>query len=221
MIKEKIENLVNQALAKLGVPEGMVKVVLDHPADPSFGDYSTNVAMLLAKSLSMPFPGTSKKPIDLAQKIASEIEREISGSKDSPVKSVAAAQPGFINFHLSNKFFADSLKQVLSEKVWYGKNTRLWNKKIIIEHTNLNPFKPFHIGHLVNNAIGESLSRILEFQDVKLTRASYGGDVGLHVAKTLWGVMKREDVPSDAEAETKAMSPAMLHTKLIRRQRKR
>src|SRR5581483_6064694 len=131
---------------------------------------------------------TTKNPLDLADKIAEKIREELKLTKNESIDHVEAVGPGFVNFYLSKNAFLETIKEILEKKVWYGKNTKLWNKKIIIEHTNLNPFKPFHIGHLVNNAVGESLSRLLEFQDAKLSRATYGGDVGLHVAKTVWGM---------------------------------
>jgi arginyl-tRNA synthetase len=198
-IKEKIENLIRDVIEKQGVPKDAVQIKLDHPADPAFGDYSTNVAMLLSKSL-----GVGKNPLAMAEKIAEQLNAEISHSKHSPVSMVKAAAPGFVNFYLSKEFFAETVADVLDKAAWYGKNTKMWNKKIIIEHTNLNPYKPVHIGHLVNNSIGESLSRILEFQDAKITRATYGGDVGLHVAKALWGMLRLiADFPREGDLKTK------------------
>ena len=60
----------------------------------------------------------------------------------------------------------------------------------MVEYTDPNPFKPFHIGHLMTNAIGESVARILEASGANVSRANYQGDVGLHVAKAMWGLMK-------------------------------
>ncbi len=199
MIQELIKNTIERALASLGVPEGMVVINLDHPTDIKKGDYSTNVAMALFKSLG----ASSKSPFELAQKIVGKIHEDLNNIKESPIESVEAAQPGFINFFLTQKFFINTISEILEQNVWYGKNKKLWNKKIIIEHTNFNPYKPVHIGHLVNNATGESLSRVLEFQDVKLTRASYGGDVGMHVAKALWGIMQlKQDFDKNADVKS-------------------
>ena len=66
-------------------------------------------------------------------------------------------------------------------------------KKVIIDYTDPNPFKEFHIGHLMNNTIGESLSRIFEFEGAKVKRVCYQGDVGIHVAKAIWGKMHNPD----------------------------
>jgi arginyl-tRNA synthetase len=199
MIQDKIKEVIQKALKALGVPADMVTINLEHPGDAKHGDYSTNVAMALFKQLG----ATHKTPFELAQKIVTGIQEQIKYSYSAPIHHVEAIQPGFINFYLTKDFFKGTIAEAINMTAWYGKNTRLWNKKVIIEHTNMNPFKPFHIGHLVNNAVGESLSRILEFQDAKLTRASYGGDIGLHVAKTLWGVLKMKDeLPEKADART-------------------
>jgi arginyl-tRNA synthetase len=191
-IRTTLHSILESALTSFGVPKDMVKISLDHPTDPKHGDYSTSVAMQLAKNMG----ASTKNPLDLAQKIADKITAELPDANHF-IEKVTVAAPGFINFYLTKKFFVQNVEEVLKETLRYGKNTKLWNKKVIIEHTNLNPFKPFHIGHIVNNAIGESLSRVLEFQDAKLTRATYGGDVGLHVAKTLWGVLKLKDEQSE------------------------
>jgi arginyl-tRNA synthetase len=70
----------------------------------------------------------------------------------------------------------------------YGKNTSEEGKKVIIEYTDPNPFKEFHIGHLMTNTLGEALSRIVEASGAEIKRACYQGDVGMHVAKTIWGL---------------------------------
>lgn len=185
-IRETITQVIEHALGRLGVPRDMVAINLDHPADTKFGDYSTNVAMVLFKSLG----ASSKNPFELAQKITGEIEKELEAGNSKYIERVEAVQPGFINIYLAKNFFIDSIKDVLDKNAWYGKNNKLWKKKAVIEYTNPNAFKQFHIGHLMSNAIGESLSRIMEFHEVKLTRVTYGSDVGMHVAKTIWGIIE-------------------------------
>ena len=67
----------------------------------------------------------------------------------------------------------------------------------MVEYTQPNPFKPFHIGHLMSNTIGETLTRILENAGATVVRANYQGDVGLHVAKALWGMSKKGKEPTN------------------------
>lgn len=175
MIKDEIKNVIESAVKKIGsfdVPEILVEV----PGDKNHGDYATNIALSLAKTLK-------RHPIQIADQIVANIGKQMIFSK------IQVAVPGFINFYLSNNFFTENLQHILKDKN-FGKNQNLKNQKIIIEYTDPNPFKEFHIGHLMSNAIGESLSRISEFQGAKVKRANYQGDVGLHVAKAIYGKIK-------------------------------
>ncbi len=73
----------------------------------------------------------------------------------------------------------------------YGKNESLAGQKTIMEFTDPNPFKEFHIGHLMSNTIGESLCRIFEANGAIVKRVNYQGDIGLHVAKSIWGWQRK------------------------------
>ena len=73
-----------------------------------------------------------------------------------------------------------------------GRNDFFVGKKLMVEYTDPNPFKPVHIGHLMTNAIGESIARILEHSGADISRANYQGDIGLHVAKAIYGLLKNE-----------------------------
>ena len=124
-----------------------------------------------------------KNPREIAEVIKKKIKSDL-------FSKIEIAGPGFINFFISDKVFIDNLKKIDGN---YGKGKELKNKKVIIDYTDPNPFKEFHIGHLMSNAIGESLSRIFEFQGAKIKRVCYQGDVGMHVAKAIWGKMKDEN----------------------------
>lgn len=180
-MQELIKNGIKEALKKLGI--NSENIVLEHPVDFKMGDYSTNVAMIYAKEMKT-------KPEDLAEKIIAQISRLNSGNGIKGVEEIELAGPGFINFYLSREFFADSVKEILKEKKNWGKNKILSDKKVMVEYTQPNPFKPFHIGHLMSNAIGESISRIFEFSGAKIVRANYQGDIGPHVAKAIYGLFK-------------------------------
>ncbi len=67
-------------------------------------------------------------------------------------------------------------------------------KKVMVEYTDPNPFKEFHIGHLMSNTIGESIARLFEVSGATVERANYQGDVGLHVAKAIWGKQQKPEV---------------------------
>lgn len=179
-MEKEIKNLIKDALKNLNIE--MSEVVLEHPEDLKNGDYSTNVALSIAKSIE-------RNPKELAEKVVAEILRL---NVDNNLEKVAVAGAGFINFYLSHKFFARSVEEILNQANNVGKNQMLAGRKIMVEYTDPNPFKPIHIGHLMTNAIGESIARILEHSGAKVARANYQGDVGLHVAKSIYGLLKDE-----------------------------
>jgi arginyl-tRNA synthetase len=153
---------------------------VEFPADVKFGDYSSNVAMVLAKKIG-------KNP----KILAGEIVEKIKGNKSEIFEKVEVAGPGFINFYLSNKYFGEVLKEVLEKGDDFGKNDKYKNQKVMVEYTDPNPFKVFHIGHLMSNSIGESISRVVANSGAQVIRACWQGDVGLHVAKAIWGMKEK------------------------------
>lgn len=176
MVDVPIKDALQKALQRLGI-EG-IEATLEHPADLMHGDFSTNIALAAAKR-----EGVSPK--ELAEKIVAELS-DVPG-----VSKIEMAGPGFINFHLSREAFAESIADILKSKKW-GAGDLLTGEKVMYEYTDPNPFKVFHIGHLMSNAIGESLSRIAEWEGAKVVRANYQGDIGLHVAKCIWGLQKEK-----------------------------
>ncbi len=156
-----------------------------------FGHYSSNVAFKLAKI-------QGKSPLQVANELAEKLSSPSTGS-GSIFTKIEAVAPGFINFWLKPEIFQKELTVILKEKNKYGKNNNLKGQKILVDYTDPNPFKEFHIGHLMSNAIGESLCRIFEWNGAKVVRVCYQGDVGLHVAKTIWGIMQDVDnFPKDS-----------------------
>jgi len=178
-IKNKIKNLINIVLKDLGIESG--EIMLEHPEDFKNGDYSTNIAMVCAKKLGM----NSK---NLAEKIVANLNN-IARQDLVEIEQIQVAGAGFINFYLSHSFFTKKVEEILENKNFGGNNT-LFGKNIMIEYTQPNPFKPFHIGHLMSNSIGESLSRLFEISGAKVIRANYQGDVGPHVAKAIYQILK-------------------------------
>ncbi|HEX7041876.1 MAG TPA: arginine--tRNA ligase, partial [Patescibacteria group bacterium] len=115
----------------------------------------------------------------------SENTTENSGSFRAEV-----AAPGFINFYLENTELSRNLEEVLNASEKVGRTGKMSGKKVILEFTDPNPFKEFHIGHVYTNTIGEALSRLYEAVGATVHRADYFGDVGMHVAKALFGLQK-------------------------------
>src|SRR3989344_5108875 len=177
-IRQVLKARLMAALTQCGVEAS--RVVIEHPADITHGDYATGAALQYAKQAGM-------APRALSEKIVAALG-EISG-----VSKIDIAGPGFINFHLAPAALAASIEEARKEDMW-GANKNLAGKKIMVEYTDPNPFKEFHIGHLMSNAIGESISRLIEFSGAEVKRANYQGDVGLHVAKALWGKLKQPEL---------------------------
>lgn len=190
MIQDEIKAHIGKALQALGIQTGAI--TLEHPADLNNGDYSTNVAMAYAKQAGM-------NPRELAEKIVNEL-KSIPGM--GFVSKIEVAGAGFINFYLSREFFANQVQNILNSGNDWGKNNILNGKKVMVEYTQPNPFKPFHIGHLMSNSIGESISRVVEFSGATTVRANYQGDVGLHVGKAIYGLQKF-GMPDQSEPASK------------------
>lgn len=176
---------------------------IEHPADLSHGDYSTNIAMVLAKQMQ-------KNPREMADNLADQLRQKIDANQNSKIEEpynqiekIEVAGPGFINFYLKPEFFARELQKILHLENNFGRSRRLAGKTILLDYTDPNPFKQFHIGHLMSNAIGEALARIFEWNGAKVIRICYGGDVGPHVAKTIWGMKQmRSAFPHNTDSLT-------------------
>lgn len=192
MIRQKIEKLIREAINNLGIEE--VSFVVEHPAEFDKGDYATNIALVLSKKLG-------KNPKQIAEELSVEIQKFVDTDED--IQKIEVAGPGFINFYLSKEFYKKSISEILDKGNRYGKGERNKGKKVLYEYTDPNPFKVFHIGHLMANTIGEAFSRLAEWNGAEVKRMCYGGDVGLHIGKTIWGMMKNKNAfPHDGDRLT-------------------
>lgn len=190
MIEEKIKESLGKTLETLGFSGASVH--LEHPGELSHGDYATNVALMLAKQAGNESLPAGRQAREVAETIVAEFSKKLPDG----VLKVDIAGPGFINFHLSREFFVDVTKDIAGDSN-FGETKGLKGKTIMVEYTQPNPFKPFHIGHLMSNTIGEALTRVIESSGAKVIRANYQGDVGLHVAKALWGMAQQNVSPKD------------------------
>lgn len=165
---------------------------LEEPDVNGRGDFSTNVAFFLAKKKGV-------SPIAAAEDFK---ERLVKGNLASFFEKAEVAAPGFINFWISKKAVEDEFIDItrggncVTSSVFGG-------KKVMVEYTDPNPFKQFHIGHLMTNTIGESIARLCEASGAEVMRVNYQGDVGLHVASSVWGIMKMfDEMPGEASTLT-------------------
>ena len=195
MIQEKLKNLIKQALNNLDIE--VEQISLEHPGDLAMGDYSTNVAMALAKT-------TKINPKELAEKIVAELLLLMQGEAGRGYISNVESKNGFINFYLSPSYFFNKVKEILEQEEEYGKSKIHIGKKILVEHSSPNLFKPFHIGHVMNNTIGESINRFARFSGADVTTISYPSDVSLGIGKAVWafiedGVEKLNEFKTEEE----------------------
>ncbi|MBM3260976.1 arginine--tRNA ligase [Candidatus Kaiserbacteria bacterium] len=180
-----IREAITGALGQLGISAAAETITLEFPADMAHGDYATNVALVFAKQVGM-------APRDMATMIVEKL-----GTIDG-VARIDIAGPGFINFTLSSQALAISLNEALIQDAW-GASDVCPDETVMVEYTDPNPFKAFHIGHLMSNTIGESIARLLQFSGAKVIRANYQGDLGVHVACAIWGIQKLGIHPESAD----------------------
>jgi arginyl-tRNA synthetase len=180
-IREILKNSVCRLFPKIKIPEFQV----EHPEKREFGDYSTNLAFLIAKELK-------KKPSEIANQIAKSIEKE------KIFEKVEVKEPGFINFFLSLDFLFEELKKILKEKENYGKSKSGEGKTVIIDYSSPNIAKSFGIGHLRSTIIGQALYNIYKFLGYRVIGDNHLGDWGTQFGKLIfaiknWGKKKIEN----------------------------
>lgn len=174
---QELKTAVKEAVKKLFDVE--VEPELTRPGE-QFGDYSTNVAMQLAQK-------TGKSPREVAETIISEL-------KHPDIAKAEVAGPGFINIWLTTGTLIKSLSAKPEQK--------LAGQEILVEFGDPNPFKEMHIGHAYSYIVGDSIASIMEAGGAKVHRLSYHGDVGLHVAKAIFGIKRIQAVRDDKSLES-------------------
>lgn len=157
-----------------------------------YGDYAVNAAFILARR-------SQKSPSEIAGDIVEKLNTD--KGKHEEFEKIEAAG-GYVNFFLSEKYLQNEFIEI-AQKTNYGENGNLKGQSVMVEYTDANPFKLFHIGHLMSNAIGEAISRLYEANGAKVVRANYQGDVGLHVAKAIWGMLKNAPPSNNASYNEK------------------
>ena len=166
-------------------------------------DYSTNAPLKLAKELH-------QNPMQIAEALKTGLDNNLSSETQSTTKNSPASAktksttesspvpittiitpPGFLNFNLPDAYFPAKIADFAEN---FGQNIS-WdeyqNKTIICEFSDPNPFKVLHVGHLYTSIVGDAISRLFEYAGAKVIRANFGGDVGLHVAKTMYALLQK------------------------------
>lgn len=166
---------VISALKVTGLNEKNIEELIERPKDSSHGDYAFP-CFILAKLMK-------KSPVHIAQDLVHKINKK-------GFEKVEAIGP-YINFFLDSKKVAhDLLAKIAKEKKNYGSNSEGKGKKFMMEFSQPNTHKAFHVGHIRGTSLGESIARVREFSGYKVIRANYSGDTGMHIAKWIWAYNK-------------------------------
>lgn len=166
-INEKIRLAVKQTVKDIYDfdPEDRM-VMVERPRDPKMGDYSTNIAMRLAKNLH-------KKPVDIAAEIIPVLKSHLPEASD-----ISVAGPGFINLVMSESALSDIINVILDKGDEWGKTDAGKNEKVLVEYVSANPTGDLHCGHARGAAWGDSLTRLLKFAGYDVLREYYVNDAG-------------------------------------------
>lgn len=136
-------------------------------------DYSSNAPLKLAKELR-------KAPMIIANELNEKLNANVTA-------------PGFINFTMGDESLSAAIDELDADFDKVVKLDDYAGKTVICEFSDPNPFKVLHVGHLYTSIVGDAISRLFEQAGAKVVRANFGGDVGLHVAKTLYVLQNRDD----------------------------
>lgn len=167
-VQAKLKDEIRAAVIKanLATEEQIPDVILEIPKEKAHGDYSTNMAMQLARV-------AKKAPRMIAEALIENFDR----SKAS-IEKIELAGPGFINFYMNNSYLTDLIPTVLEAGEKYGETTVGGKQKIQVEFVSANPTGDLHLGHARGAAVGDCLSNILAKAGYDVSREYYINDAG-------------------------------------------
>lgn len=177
-ILEEITNLIKDSLKSIDIEDS--NFIVEIPNNKINGDYSTNVAMELAKKLH-------KNPREIAIDIVTNIKT------DNIIEKIDIAGPGFINFYLKREYLLNKINEVIKLDEEYGKSNIGNNKKINIEYVSANPTGVLHVGTARGASYGDALSRIMKFAGYDVTREYYINDGGNQINNLGLSIKARYD----------------------------
>jgi arginyl-tRNA synthetase len=178
--KIEIENALRKALRAEAPQLADTPIVLERPKQPDHGDFSSNVALQLAKPLK-------KKPRD----VALAMQSALSASLSHVVDKVEIAGPGFINFKLKAGTKSAVIRRILDEGESFGRVGVPRGEKVQVEFVSANPTGPLHVGHGRQAALGDALAALFESQGYAVTREFYYNDAGAQIEKLALSVQAR------------------------------
>ena len=167
--KEKIYSIMGKIASDLGVNE--VSFLVEKPKDALHGDFSANIAMVLAKNLK-------QNSLELANEIVKKL-----GSSNPEFAKIEAVAPGFVNFYLSPKYLQDQVQDIIEAGDNYGSLTLGKGKKASVEFVSANPTGPLHIGNARGGPLGDSIANVFQKAGYEVTREYLHNDVGGQVER--------------------------------------
>jgi arginyl-tRNA synthetase len=173
-----IRDALVRAARAIGATEPIDPVV-ERPRDPAFGDWTTNLAMTLAKTLR-------RKPQEIAKDLIAGLDVQSAGVREATV-----AGAGFINFRLETAAAAGGLAGVIAAGTGYGRHNEGHGAPFNVEFVSANPTGPLHVGHGRQAALGDAIASLLEWTGWKVTREFYYNDAGVQIQNLALSVRAR------------------------------
>lgn len=195
---ERVELALKSAVKQLF--DADISIEVSRP-EAGFGDFACNVALQLAGRLQ-------RDPRQLAAMICDCLNSDKSLDW---LSSARPAGPGFINIWLDDSVLSATLKDVQKLGAEWGRSHSYKGKSILVEYLDPNPFKEIHIGHAYSGSVGDAIASLFEMAGANVHRLTYQGDVGLHVAKAIYGILEKLDHnPDNLNSIEKADRPQFL-----------
>ncbi|HEX7054633.1 MAG TPA: arginine--tRNA ligase [Burkholderiales bacterium] len=179
-----MEEALRKGVERVAPEHGLVPILLERPKQAEHGDYSSTVALQLAKALK-------RNPRELAQSISDATvvaTPSIAKWIETPLQ---VAGPGFINFKLRGESRVQIVARVLAEGAGFGRARAEQPQSIQVEFVSANPTGPLHVGHGRQGALGDAIASLLEAQGHKVTREYYYNDAGAQIDKLALSVQAR------------------------------
>lgn len=189
-MKHRVYYLVSRSLKEVfkdaapGINLAISRHNISYPA-PEFGDYASNVSLILSKMYPQLAPEGAKK---LAEDLAIQMHKFDSEAEFEKIEAIN----GFINFTLSKDYLVSKISHILSLKERYGESNIGENETVVVEYLSPNTNKPLHLGHIRNGVLGMALVRLLSMQAHLTIKTSIINDRGIHICKSMlawkkWG----------------------------------
>lgn len=167
-MKDVLKEEIKAAVLKAGLAEEsqIPNVVLETPKDKTHGDYSTNMAMQLARV-------AKKAPRQIAEEIVAHFDKG-----KASIEKLDIAGPGFINFYMNNQYLTKLIPSVLEAGEAYGETNIGNGERVQVEFVSANPTGDLHLGHARGAAVGDSLCNVLSKAGYDVSREYYINDAG-------------------------------------------